>query len=1167
MKHLRTLILPVVIAALVFAPLAQLAQSASADALKFNAGVSAQLSNMVRGLAQSTPDPVIAAAGDIACDPINSVFNNGNGNSNACRQKYTSDLLVNANLAAVLDLGDNQYFCGSLQAFQQSYDPSWGRVKDITHPVLGNHEYLTSGDPSGNPSTGCTGDNINAAGYWAYFGSAAGTPPSASSPGVGYYSFDIGDWHIIAIDSDCTHAGGCGSGSPEWTWLKNDLMAHTANYCTLAYWHVPLYSSGGRATTATKAFYQLLYDYDADLVLTGHDHIYERFAPQDPNGALDLTRGIREFVVGTGGADHTGLPVGGTIAPNSEVHNFDTFGVFKLTLHSTSAEWQFVPEAGKTFSDAGTLNCHQTDRTPPSAPTALTASANGSQADLSWTASQDNQGVTGYAIYRNGSQIGASSGTTFSDSSLQANMGYSYNVAALDAAGNVSAQSAAATLATPLSSFVFNDGFESGNLAQWTSVSGLTVQQQEVLTGVYAARSTSAAGAASYARKLLPVTQNNLYYRIRFKVISQAANTVNLLKFRTATDTPILSVGMTGTGLLNYRNEVTATSVNSPIVIGKGAWQTLQVHVRMAGAASQVETWYNDAPVAALTRSESLGSNPIGRLQLGENTSSLTYDIAYDDVSAAIGYIVYSSSAPVITSTPTPTVTATVTATVTPTSTPTLTATLPSVPTFTPTPTSTVSPTATTAQTSTVFSDGFESGNLAQWTSVSGLTVQQQEVLSGVYAARSTSAAGAASYARKLLPVTQNDLFYRIRFKVISQAANTVNLIKFRTATDTPILSVTITSTGLLNYRNEVTATSVNSSVVIGKGAWQTLQVHVRMAGTASQVEVWYNDALVLTRTESLGSNPIGRLQLGENTSGLTYDIAYDDLVAALSYVASSPVVTITPTPTGTVTSTSTAVITFTPTPTSTALPVITDTPTPTVTATVTSTVTSTQTSTATLVSVPTFTPTPTSTASPTPTATSTNAATSLLFSDGFESGDLSQWTSVSSLTVQQQQVLNGGFAARAASSAGPATYARKLLPVSQSDIYYFIHFKVVSKGNNNTSLLKFRSASDASILSLGINSLGQLSYRNDVAGASVTSTTVVANGVWQTLQVHVRIAGTASLIEVWYNGAPVSILTRTESFGSNPVGRLQLGENTPGLTYDIAFDDVNAALNYIDLP
>ena len=212
--------------------------------------------------------------------------------------------------------------------------------------------------------------------------------------------------------------------------------------------------------------------------------------------------------------------------------------MLKLTLHSTSADWQFVPEAGKTFTDSGTTVCHAIDKIPPTAPTGLTATAvSTSQADLNWTASSDNVGVTGYGIYRNGIQIGTSAGTSYSDGTLQPNMGYSYYVVAFDAANHVSPGSNTATIPTPPSSVIFSDDFESGGLSQWTAVPGLVVQQQEVVTGNYAARGTSNAGAATYARKQLAAPQSDLYYRIRFKSISQGANNASLLKFRTATDT------------------------------------------------------------------------------------------------------------------------------------------------------------------------------------------------------------------------------------------------------------------------------------------------------------------------------------------------------------------------------------------------------------------------------------------------------------------------------------------------------------------------------------------------------------------------------------------------------------------------------------------------------
>jgi chitodextrinase len=384
----------------------------------------------------SPGDPVIAAAGDIACDPTDSKFNGGAGKSDGCRQKYTADLIVGQGYSAVLALGDNQYYCGGYNAFLQSYDKSWGQLKALTYPAVGNHEYLTSG------GTDCNSANAGAAGHFKYFGAAAGLP------GQGYYSFDIGTWHLIMLNTTCSQAGGCGSTSPQGKWLRADLAAHT-NVCTLAFWHIPLFSSGGRASSNSKSFWDALYAANADVVLTGHDHIYERFAPQTPSGAPDPLRGIREFVVGTGGSNWTSIS---SVKPNSEVRNDRSFGILRMTLHPTSYDWQFVPAAGSTFTDSGTTQCHgaSSDTQAPSTPTNLQAEATGpASVALSWTASTDNVAVTGYRIQRDGAQVGSSTSTSFTDTTVAPGTSATYTVTAYDSGGNVSAASGPAPVTTP----------------------------------------------------------------------------------------------------------------------------------------------------------------------------------------------------------------------------------------------------------------------------------------------------------------------------------------------------------------------------------------------------------------------------------------------------------------------------------------------------------------------------------------------------------------------------------------------------------------------------------------------------------------------------------------------------------------------------------------------
>ena len=265
---------------------------------------------------------VIVAAGDIA----------------DCRSEgaeATAELLEGID-GTVLTLGDHAYPDGSAEDFEECYDPTWGRFEDRTKPSPGNHEY----------------DTEEAEGYFDYFGKAAGEPDK------GYYSYDLGAWHLVALNSNCEEVGGCDAEAPQVRWLKADLAANDDKSCTLAYMHHPRFSSGGKhgSTHYIKPLWEALYEAGADLVLSGHEHNYERFAPQNPGGRADPERGIRGFVVGTGGGK--GLyPIVDPIA-NSEVHNDNTYGVLKLTLRPEGYEWRFVPVGGDEFTDSGSAGCH-----------------------------------------------------------------------------------------------------------------------------------------------------------------------------------------------------------------------------------------------------------------------------------------------------------------------------------------------------------------------------------------------------------------------------------------------------------------------------------------------------------------------------------------------------------------------------------------------------------------------------------------------------------------------------------------------------------------------------------------------------------------------------------------------------------------------------------------
>lgn len=264
------------------------------------------------------PTATLVAAGDIA------TCTNDNDTK-------TAALVAARPNAAVALLGDNVYENGTAKEFANCFGPTWGAFNDRAHPAPGNHEYNTKG----------------AAPYYAYFGAAAG--PS----GQGWYSYDLGAWHVIALNSNCEKIGGCGADSAQAQWLRADLAAHPAR-CTLAYFHHPRFSSGPHGSTSSMdPLWRILADARADVVLSGHDHDYERFAPKDGEGRGNAD-GVRQFVVGTGGRELYPILL---TRSGSEAHNSDTYGVLELTLKPAGYDWRFVPVAGASYTDAGSSTC------------------------------------------------------------------------------------------------------------------------------------------------------------------------------------------------------------------------------------------------------------------------------------------------------------------------------------------------------------------------------------------------------------------------------------------------------------------------------------------------------------------------------------------------------------------------------------------------------------------------------------------------------------------------------------------------------------------------------------------------------------------------------------------------------------------------------------------
>jgi acid phosphatase type 7 len=284
--------------------------------------------------------PVVAAAGDIACAPSHPSYNGGAGTPGVCRQKLTSDLLLRSDLDQVLIPGDVQYENGELENFRASFDPTWGRMKEFIRPVPGNHEYFTPG----------------AAGYFDYFNGPGVVSGRAGDRGAGWYSFEVGSWHVIALNSECDFVGGCGPDSPQGRWLRDDLAAHPTS-CTLAFFHAPRFTSGryGEQSHRVRFFWEALYAAGADLVVSGHEHLYERFAPQTPDGVLDPARGIRQFTAGMGGKSRHPFV---SVAPNSEVRDNRTLGVLELTLGEGTYDWKLVRAPTGRAMDTGSARCH-----------------------------------------------------------------------------------------------------------------------------------------------------------------------------------------------------------------------------------------------------------------------------------------------------------------------------------------------------------------------------------------------------------------------------------------------------------------------------------------------------------------------------------------------------------------------------------------------------------------------------------------------------------------------------------------------------------------------------------------------------------------------------------------------------------------------------------------
>ena len=580
----------------------------AAENLTFSNGITAPPVNSntftpATGSAPAQGQPfVVAAAGD--------------GGSGQTSERDVVNLISSWNPNLFLYLGD-VYENGRPMEFDNWYGKpgaagTYGQLYSISDPAIGNHEYV--------------GSDIS--GYEWYWNNVPH-----------YYSYDAGGWHFVSLDNISKFIGSSPSNAnykAETNWLNSDLNKNKLA-CTIVYYHEPMFNVGPEGTaTNTAGIWQILAQHHVTIALNGHDHDYQRWVPLDANGNPSAT-GVTELVSGAGGHGHQNQV---TTDSRLAASDFTHYGALRLALGSAGAGYQFVTTSGATV-DSGSIPCEGiggTDTTPPSQPQNLTATVvSRTQVQLSWDASTDNVGVTSYDIYRDGSLLANSAPPAgYLDQSVQPGTTYNYYVVARDAAGNASQPSSTASVTTPTDTTMFFDGFESGDMSAWTTSTGMTVQNHLVNDGSYAAEAV-ATGTPAYAYEQLSQTWPALYYSTRFYVSSHTSGSAYLLRLRTDKKAAIVAVYLSSTGKLGLRNDVTSTSTTSSTAVSSGAWHTVELYGDTG--SGQVSVWLDGTLVGALTGPQSLGSTPIGHLQLGDTSSSDTFDVVFDDVRADQGFI------------------------------------------------------------------------------------------------------------------------------------------------------------------------------------------------------------------------------------------------------------------------------------------------------------------------------------------------------------------------------------------------------------------------------------------------------------------------------------------------------------------------------------------------
>jgi fibronectin type 3 domain-containing protein len=770
------------------------------------------------------------------------------------------------------------------------------------------------------------------------------------------------------------------------------------------------------------------------------------------------------------------------------------------------------------------------DVLPPTAPANVAAAApSGLAVELTWTPATDDVGISGYDIYRNGSLVTSiPAASSYTDLAVSPRTDYTYAIRARDAAGNSSGVSNPAFVST---GDVFRDDFETGDLSKWTTAAGLAVQHEIVDGGSWAARAVSDGSAGSSAQVRLPSTVDALYYRARFRVASQGANPINLLRFRTTANGALASVYFSNTGKIGYRDDTSGTTVTTRKTVATNTWHELQLYIGVNGGAKHVEVWLNGDEV--ITQTDPSGVSSIGRLELGDPLSGRMFDVAFDNIVA--GFTSFAHVAPP------------------------------------PTPKNLRSLAHSASEVELEWELASDDVGVAGYRIYrDGRAIAEADATTSWFT--DTELADSTTYTYY---VTALDAVGRESAASNVIAASTSDATKPSTPEGLSAVAAAGSDRVDLSWSSASDDVGVSGYRIYRDGAAVPL---ASLGGSTPS----FSDATVAPATEY--SYTVTAVDAGGNESDASEPASARtaDTVAPTASVLSASAISETLITLRWTTATDNVVVTgyrIYRNGSSTPLATLGGAQTWYSDATLTPATTysyivqavdaagnlsaaSNEASATTRDAVPPAAPTaatsdPVAPSAPAePEVTAVETVETMVFSDDFETGKLSQWTSVRGLRVQKAHRFDGAWGARARAAKKVARFAVKRLPRTYTDLYYTVRLKIISSHRSNVDVIGFRTARNTNIISLRYDSRRRLRYVKGAKGTSRRSTSVLALNTWHELKLHLAVNGAASLVEVWLDGTKVPALSRTDSFKS-PIAMIVAGETRAEGRYGFALDNV----------